>query len=513
MNGKALLVVGGVMAGLFAAGYFTWSASVSRELEAQHLIHKKMLAETAAHFDSQKKRVDALIDSEPDLVESVGEQWPARLTQAGKRMSEATRLISLADKAMQEGGRAKAEEAQAGLVKAQALIDAAAKDQADVLAELDRAVKRRNQRQSAVSRGKAAWQRAEAIDLDPLEDRVEVAVKHWPAKKNDLERRFAALESAQSAAETHWRTIQEENGREYGKADLARMSAALESIENTIQRINKGEAAIRRSIDELYVSWEKTLADMEIQEGYDIDFRLLYRTVKVRIKDPESAENETTKHESWRNVSRSDFERLKEYHGMAIESKPHGKYSSEAYRVAQPAGFSYICPPEEKSNRYGAWEQTEEGHSHWVFHRRYGHMRGLFWGSALTPYFFGRNYGSYRSHLLAGKTWFGSDKTGKRRFGTGGLTTKTNYATTKMVKTDGFKSTKYVKTGGKYRGSRYSQTASRPSSSGNSFGGTSYRGSRYQSSGNSFRSSGSSNSTRRSTPTRRSSSFSGSRRR
>jgi hypothetical protein len=132
-------------------------------------------------------------------------------------------------------------------------------------------------------------------------------------------------------------------------------------------------------------------------------------------------------------------------------------------------------------------------------------MRRLFWGGAMTPFFYARDYGSYRTHLLAGKTWFGTGKTGKRRFGSGGTATQKNYATSKMVKTKGFKSTQYVKSGGTYRGARHNQTAS-------SFGGTSYGGSRYQSSGNSSRSSGSHSSTRRSSTTRRSS-FGGSRRR
>ena len=150
--------------------------------------------------------------------------------------------------------------------------------------------------------------------------------------------------------------------------------------------------------------------------------------------------------------------------GMTVEHKSAGKYDHEVVRVAQPAGYAYIAPRSQGRNQYGEW-RSGSGGSFWVFYGQYALMRTLFWGPRYDRPIYANDYDRYSRHHRYGRTYYGTDATGRRRYGAGGSFTSSRYASSNYNRSGGFKSSRYVQSGGTYRGSRYETRTSRSSAS------------------------------------------------
>jgi hypothetical protein len=93
--------------------------------------------------------------------------------------------------------------------------------------------------------------------------------------------------------------------------------------------------------------------------------------------------------------------------GLAIVSKPFGKYEDEADRRAHPPGMECIASPRivngqaVGSNRYGEWKSDGSGGSFWNFYGQYAFMRDMF----STPYTLNdwRGYSEPRTRSYYGK--------------------------------------------------------------------------------------------------------------
>lgn len=117
----------------------------------------------------------------------------------------------------------------------------------------------------------------------------------------------------------------------------------------------------------------------------------------------------------WENVSEEFYENNFDNVGMAVESKPRGRYASEKAVGVRPPGYEYVGNP-----HYGQWRGDS-----WAFYPRYSYMPGLFWGAAgVIIYRSGWNhwYGGYRS---PGGRYYGQPYYGRQgQFGTFGTTNR-----------------------------------------------------------------------------------------
>ena len=344
--------------------------------------------------------------------------------------------------------------------------------------------------------------------------KVQKAMQDWPLKKQYLETELQDILGASDRAMPYWNRIRQENAKPVARINWPQLISDVGNL-NTIALSAVGRhKTLLEACEQLYVSWEKILEDMEIEEGSDVLFYHKYKKViiKTASADTSQVSHQTTSERV--KVDKATFEKLKENLGMVVASKPLGKFDTEAERVPQPPGYAYMCPPSQGRNRYGEWRQDGSGGSFWSWYGQYAFMGMLMGG--VSGRVFAPHYSDYRNHRSRGKTYYGSSggsglgrggsagaglggllgglmgsRSSGQRYGTAGSVTQKSYGnTSKYLKSDGFSRSKYVRSGGSYRGSRYSSSGggyrSRSSSrsSGYSFGRSSsgYRSSSFGSS-------------------------------
>jgi hypothetical protein len=205
------------------------------------------------------------------------------------------------------------------------------------------------------------------FDLGSVAKDVEHADHDWPAKKGALDERLQALRDIPKQAETQWKAteaVREAASR--GKAGGNQLATLIETDDDLVRdaTATASKAGELQSLSgQLYYSWDKLLTDLDDSRyGSDQVFRERIKTVRTHFIDVASKKTETTSDEHWVNVSEPQFRAVQNDLGMAIAHKDAGLFDSEAQTTAQPAGFAYIAPESQGSNRYGYWDHSS-GHS------------------------------------------------------------------------------------------------------------------------------------------------------
>lgn len=280
------------------------------------------------------------------------------------------------------------------------------------------------------------YRSARAVDLAPAVAAVARAGKDWPAKKDDLESRLAALRSLQSGLDAAYQA--KDFDKVHAAAGLPAKAAELNALTG-----------------QLYESWDKVLVDLDRRRG---EYRERVRTIRTR-------EGKTASDENWVTVSRADFHADERNLGMSIARKPAGRYDSEAERIAQPAGFAYMAPPGQ-SNQYGRWEHRG-GQSFWVWYGQYALLRDLLFNRGGYRPIERGDYESYRDYSRRGQTYYGRGPDEHPRYGTSAPETQNRYSGSKYAQSGGFRDSRYAAKGG-YSGSKYRQPATPPRTFGSS---------------------------------------------
>jgi hypothetical protein len=97
--------------------------------------------------------------------------------------------------------------------------------------------------------------------------------------------------------------------------------------------------------------------------------------------------------------------------GMAIYSKPLGKYNKEAVEEAAPPGMNAVGNP-----KYGTWKKDSEGNKFWEFYGKwmfFSHIMGGFGYN--RPYYYNSWY-DYDRNYRGSRSYYGSN--GSRNYGT-----------------------------------------------------------------------------------------------
>ena len=435
----------------------------------------------AATFSAEKETVEAALASEPELFTATEYQqgWRDRLDEAQKRLDAAESDLAEVRALREANESASVGKIDELLTRTRAARVFAANEATEMSSVASLRVGFKQNLDQKIRELAAAHEAVAGTNFSAARNRIEQASMDWPGKKSDLQKRLSAVSEMVDGANQAWQTIETENAKRGsgGSVTYDQIIPAAQSLTDYGKTVPASLDQITVLVSQLYRSWDRILVDMEIREGTDVTFHHKIKTVDVSIKDVANKTNETSEREEWKQISESEYKAMGKNLGMTVERKSAGKYDHEAEKIAQPAGFAYMCPPGERQNQYGYW-QTSSGGSFWVFYGQYAMMRSLFWGPGYYRPIYYNHYNNYNTAYRSGRSYYGTSSAGRQRYGTSGTFTSSRYANSSYKRTGGFKNSQYVRSGGSYRGSRFE---SRPGSSRGSFGRSSARqsGSRF----------------------------------
>jgi len=404
--------------------------------------------------DGSVKAVEKALTASPELYQgtTVSGDWHSKLDDAKNKLANS------------EGNNRK-------------LTELSHRDRASSQAEVRRLLaEARTLRESAISEAKSVeenvskWQSfsadpkaamaaieknvrsIEATDFGTLSGTVEKAEKDWPAKKADLDGRFTALKNIEKAAEAKWDGAGElkaqVSGQKLAGPELARLVSLDQDLTRDHASLTSGVQQLSDLSEQLYLSWDKILADLEISRfGRDNIYRERIRTVRTRVLDLATNRSETADEERWISVPEPAYRSVENTIGMTIAHKDAGRYDSEASNSPQPPAFAYIASPEAGSNRYGYWTHSG-GQTFWSFLPEYLVLRELLRSHDYRPI----QVAEYRGYTAAranGKTYYGGSSnsgaaTRTPTYGTHGSFTAKNYSTSRYVQSGGFRNSAYA---------------------------------------------------------------------
>ncbi len=467
----ALFLLGGLIFSLGSSGI---NRGLIRSAEAEQV----KLSEVTRDIESKSSSIMGNLKSEPELFSqrNLSTEWPKQVEQSQSLLIEAGREVTSAMALIEKNDPKDESQIRVHLSKAQSLRDRAQRTVTEIQQTSDKWVTYKKNYNKKLLESKGIYDKIIGASFVDLESQIQKAVTDWPKKKQFLEDRLSAVKATVDRAKQNWEnsaSYRSKTASELTPADFEKMIALGNALNTDYRNITGTQNSLPKLIDQLYWSWDKTLIDMEIKEGYEVDFYLTYRisrTKYVPVTVNESGEAntgppaETKSDTSVSKVNSSTYKKMEKHIGMVVEHKPAGKFDKEAERTIQPPGYAYMCPPEQKRNKYGYWQTRSNGTSFWVFYGQYALMRDMLWGRSYSNWVEPRSYRDYSRSRSLGRTYYGTDSSNKPRFGKGGSFTSSRYQGSKYVKSGGYKSSQYVKSGGSYKGSKYT-TRSRSSSS------------------------------------------------
>lgn len=299
-------------------------------------------------------------------------------------------------------------------------------------------------RNEIVEESKKRYEAMKGTDLGAIKVKAEKASSDWPEKKTDIAQRMEVFDSIMKTAEESIKSIEEESTKPEDETDYDTLVHRVETLKHAQESFDDSYRTIPLLLDQLYLSWDKILEDMEITEGYEVLFFHTYKIIKI------DEANQTSEEVKKEQVTRDVYMRHEEHLGMVLESKPKGKFDFDASKLASPPGYNYIG-----NSHYGRWERDRSGRSFWVFYGQYALMRNLFWGSGFYRPVYRSDWDGYRQAQSRGQTYYGSDTAGQKVYGSKGTQTAKKYAGSKYQKSSGYKYSKFKQSGGTWRGTKY----------------------------------------------------------
>jgi hypothetical protein len=281
---------------------------------------------------------------------------------------------------------------------------------------------------------------------------VEKAETDWPGKKSDLERRLAALKDVEKSAQATWdgtHRVREQIARgKLAGAEIATLISADENLAQDRALLTSGSRQLMELSGQLYDSWDKILADLEISQfGRDNVYRERIKTVRTHLIDVATNRSEVTDEEHWISVPEQTYRSVENDIGMTLAHKDAGLYDSEAHQSPQPPGFAYVAPVEVGSNRYGYWTHSGS-QTFWTFLPQYLILRELLRSHDYRPIYMDE-YRGYSAAKAAGRTYYGGTPAANTAvrtptYGTHGSFTAKNYANSRYVQSGGFRGSAYA---------------------------------------------------------------------
>jgi hypothetical protein len=440
--------------------------NLPRDLRARIDSERTALAASLRQEQSAKSEVNADVAADPSLFKTIASAstWPGQFADSESKYAAAQRQmdeLGRLEKANRRQDRARAESV---LLEEQGLRSAA--DSGAQTARKDAAhwVELKRDLPNELRRMEQDYNAIHAFNLTPVANAVQKAETDWPDKKTDLDTRLGSLRNTVTTADQIWQSEAADRraaaAQDWGHFEFASLVAGADSLKTGAADLPRQAADLQALSGQLYDSWDKILVDMETRGiGTARSWDQQIRTVRTRLADAADKTGVVSSDEKWVEVSHATYAADESDLGMAIEHKPAGKYDIEAERVAQPAGFAYIAPPEVGSNRYGYWDHSG-GHDFWVFYGQYALLRDLLFNRYYRP-LDRRDWEDYRWSRDAGHTYYGRSAEGTPVYGSQGSATRDRYAGSSYAHSGGFRDSDYASRHGSYRSSPYASPMGR----------------------------------------------------
>ena len=451
----AVLLTAGIIGVLFA-GF----DDLPRDVRSQIAAERSAYTAAQAQLKTAQDEIARDAANEAVLFSALpsAKEYPDRLSRAGNTLSAAGRDLDELAKLEKQNRRTDRDRALSLLAREKQARTAAVAGAESVRKDAAHWIELKQHLPQEVQDMERDYNAIHAVDLGAASAAAQKASADWPEKKSDLETRLAAAKSMVARSEELWQSSAEARraaaANDVAKVDFATLFAAADALKTSAAELPQQNDQIKTLTAQLYESWDKILADMEVRgTGNARAYDQKIRTIRTKVADATGKPGASTSEERWVDVSRAQYQSMEKNLGMAIEHKPAGKYDTESERVAQPAGFAYMAPPGQ-SNQYGHWDRRD-GRDFWVFYGQYALMRDLLFNRDYRP-LDRREYEGYRDYRQRNQTYYGRDTTADApKYGTSGTTTQERYSGSTFAKGGGFKDSKYATKAGGYRDSQY----------------------------------------------------------
>ena len=307
-----------------------------------------------------------------------------------------------------------------------------------------------------------------------LAESTSAMAERYPFNSDEIKRRAVATMTPSARAERDGTAALAELQRPLAEVDPARVLRGVEAAAKARANGPGLITAFQAQLSSLDQSSEVVLIDMEITEGYEVNFRHLIRT-STATRGGAAPETKDV----WKDVDEKAYKAREGLLGMTISTKPFGYFEDQfAAAPASPAGMAYVGNP-----AYGAWQNDT-----WVFSATplCAALVASAWGTFYAPC----PRVGYDAYAQRKAPWLGTDAWGHALYGSQGSLSAKIYASSRYLVNKGYANTKYKQTGGRYRGTKYERRATQSTTV--FVGGTSSSSGR--SSSSSYRSSSSSSS-------------------
>ena len=466
MNRSGLKFLASLLVTAMAVLPFAGLDNLPRDLRSRIDAERTALASSLRQEQSAKSEVNADVAADPALFKTVASagNWPGQFTDSESKIAAAQRKMDELGRLEKANRRQDTASTQSLLLEEQGLRSAADSEAETSRKDAAHWVELKRQLPDELRQMEQSYNAIHAFDLGPVANAVQKAETDWPDKKTDLDTRLQNLHNTVSSAEQTWQAEAADRrgaaAQDWGHFEFGSLVAAADSLKTGAADLPHQAADLQALSGQLYDSWDKILVDMETRGiGGARSWDQQIRTVRTHLADAADKTGVVTSDEKWVDVSQATYAADQNDLGMAIEHKPAGKYDLEAERVAQPAGFAYIAPPEVGSNRYGYWDHSG-GHDFWVFYGQYALLRDLLFNRYYRP-LDRRDWEDYRWSRDAGHTYYGRGVEGTPVYGSQGSATRDRYAGSSYAHSGGFRDSDYASKHGSYRSSPYASPMGR----------------------------------------------------
>jgi hypothetical protein len=423
------------------------------------------------HFEAQRAAIESALRSEPDLFRTRAEEWRKRLAAAERSIQEGQTEASSLRSLLEADRREDRQKVQTAVAHLGSLRTSYTGPVDEIRKEAETWLQYKRDLPNQLSQMQSSYQALTEFDLEAATAPARKAITDWPAKREDLQSRVAALSELKSEGGRVWQSSGElrktaEAGN-HESLDYAALFQSAARIKQIAQQLPERANTVNQLAGQLYVSWDKLLLELD-EENRE---RQRVRIIQTRFPDATLQNGATASQEKWEAAGRSVAEDADRSLGMVIERKPAGKYDSEAERTIQPAAYAYVAPPGQ-ANAYGSWSN---GVWHWL--PQYLILSQLLRGASQPPISTGDWLGYDRARRRGDVYWGRT-----RQYGRDGSSLRRALDRMRRLESDydrrasggGFwrerPKQESPRVGGGYRGSRYQSRGS-------------FSGSRYQSRG------------------------------
>ncbi len=445
MQNKSSLSSASLFVAMIVAGLIGLIAlllvGVPSELKADVASSERQLKEVEQSLAARQQQVAASIASDPQLFQgpAFDPAWQERLKDANAKLKQADAAAVKLDRLVRANKHSSVPEIKSVLAEERHLRSQAVDESGSIFSAYDQRENFKREFAADMQSTAASAATLASADYSALTKKVEQAENDWPAKREDLSTRLAALVSRQKKA-AEWQSAAKQLA---GKPADALTAADYTAGAALKEEMDGGDGAdpakaLLNQTNQLYTEWDKILEDLDRGSN---EYRDRIEQVVTTVPAPGATGTVETS-EAWHPISEPEWQRLEHDIGMTLAHKDFGKYDSEANTVPEPPGFAYMATPEQGRNQYGYWEHRDGG-SFWTWLPEYLILRDVLWHHSYQPVP-SVDWSRYQQAQRSGTTYYGRDAAGVPKYGSSGTFTRRSYADSRYVQHGGFAGSKYA---------------------------------------------------------------------